>query len=186
MYRLFVAIDLPDSIKAELDMLEVGMPGINWVSEEQRHLTLRFIGEVDGEAFREIKAALREVEVEPFDLLLEGVGHFPPRGQPTVLWAGVEKNESLIRLRNKIENTIVQLGFEAEKRKFSPHITLARLRNAPLPAIGAFITRHAQFKTEPFDITEFQLFSSQLTSKGPIYTVEEVYSLLDDDDEEDF
>lgn len=183
MYRLFVAIDLPEHIKAELDMLEIGMPGANWVAEEQRHITLRFIGEVDGSTMREIKSALQDIEVEPFDLLLEGVGHFPPRGTPTVLWAGIEKHETLIRLRNKIENTIVQLGFEPEKRKFSPHITLARLRNAPIQAIGAFLTQHAQFKTEPFDVTEFQLFSSQLTPKGPIYTIEETYSLLDSEED---
>jgi RNA 2',3'-cyclic 3'-phosphodiesterase len=185
MHRLFVAIDLPDHIKAELDMMEVGMPGVNWVSEESRHITLFFIGEVDGGLYREIQNALYDVTIDPFDLVLEGVGHFPPRGEPTVLWVGVEKNESLIRLRNRVENALVGLGIEPDKRKYAPHVTLARLRNAPISGIGAFLTRHAQFKTEPFDVTEFQLFSSKLTSKGAVYTVEEVYSLEEPEDEDD-
>ncbi len=182
MTRLFVAIDLPPALKAALIGLGGGVPGANWVDEEGMHLTLRFIGEVDGLLFRDIRQALGDVLVDPFDLVLEGVGTFPPRGTPTVLWAGVEKHETLLSLKHKIDGTLASLGIEPEGRKYSPHITLARLKDAPMSHLGDFLVQHARLKTEPFEVNEFHLFSSTLTSNGPIYEIEETYSLLDDED----
>lgn len=180
MYRLFVAIELPEWVKAELSGLSFGLPNTNWVPDEQLHLTLRFIGEVDKVQFEEIAQALTEVQLDPFDLVLEGVGTFPPRGTPTVLWVGVEKSEPLLQLRRRVDSALNQAGVPPEGRKFSPHITLARLKDAPMSRLGPFLTGHALYKLEPFEIEEFHLFSSQLTSKGAIHTLEETYSLLED------
>ncbi len=177
MYRLFVALDLPETIKAHLASLSFGLPGANWVDDEQIHLTLRFIGEVDRFLFDDIRKSLAEVVLDPFDLVLEEVGYFQKRGQPQVLWAGVEKNEPLLQLRRKIENALIQSGLPPEGRKFDPHITLARLKDTPMSRLTEYLVQHFRFKTEPFDVTEFTLFSSVLTSKGSIYQVEEVYSL---------
>lgn len=179
MYRLFVAIELPEWVKAELSGLSFGLPNANWVPDEQLHLTLRFIGEVDKVQFEEIAQALTEVQLDPFDLVLEGIGTFPPRGTPRVLWVGVEKSEPLLQLRHRVDSALGQAGVPPEGRKFSPHITLARLKDAPMSRLGPFLTGHALFKLEPFEIEEFHLFSSQLTSKGAIHTLEETYSLLD-------
>ena len=179
MYRLFVAIELPEWVKAELSGLSFGLPGAHWVPDDQLHLTLRFIGEVDKIQFEEIAQALTEVQLDPFDLALEGVGTFPPRGTPTVLWVGLEKSEPLGQLRRRVESALQQAGVQPEGRKFSPHITLARLKNAPMNRLGEFLTGHALFKLAPFDVEEFHLFSSQLTSKGAIHTLEATYSLLD-------
>src|SRR4051794_16389924 len=110
MYRLFVAIDLPETVKSQLSLITVGIPGARWVPDDQFHLTLRFIGEVDGVLYRDIKKALFDVNVEPFWLAINGLGYFPPRGRPNVLWGGVEKNDLLTRLRNKTESMLVQLG----------------------------------------------------------------------------
>ncbi|HEX2912294.1 MAG TPA: RNA 2',3'-cyclic phosphodiesterase [Chloroflexia bacterium] len=178
MYRLFVAIDLPESVRAMLSRLCFGVPGARWTPDEQFHLTLRFIGEADPLLYRDIKKALGEVFVDPFELTLKGVGHFPPRGRPNVLWVGIEKNETLVKLRNRVENALVQTGVEPEGRKFSPHITLARLKDTPINRVGDFLTENALFQAGPFPVNEFYLYSSVLTSKGAHHTVEETYSLL--------
>ena len=88
MHRLFVAIDTPENIRAQLEALLSGVPGARWVTSDQLHLTLRFVGEVDGPTFRDIADALGGVEEEAFELALKGVGHFPPRGKAKILWAG--------------------------------------------------------------------------------------------------
>jgi 2'-5' RNA ligase len=180
MYRLFVAIDLPESLKAQLALIGTGIPGARWVPEDQLHLTLRFIGEVDGLLYRDIKKALFDVNMEPFPLALKGVGTFPPRGQPNVLWVGLEKSDPLLRLQHKIENMLRQAGVEPEGRKFSPHITLARLKDTPMSRLGNFLQGHALFQTTPFEVTEFYLYSSTLSSKGATHYKEETYPLEGD------
>ena len=95
MPRLFIAIDLPDTIKKNLETMFFGIPGARWVAPDQIHLTVRFIGDVDGALYLDIKNELEEVSISPFDIRLKGVGHFPPRGMPRVLWVGLDKNESL-------------------------------------------------------------------------------------------
>ncbi len=177
MNRLFVAIDLPETLKADLSLLGSGVPGARWVSDDQLHLTLCFIGEVDGLLYRDIKKALFDVNTEPFLLTLKGVGTFPPRGQPTVLWVGLEKSEPLLRLQRKVQSMLQQVGIEPEGRKYSPHITLARLTDTPISRLADFLTGNALYQAEPFEVTEFQLYSSVLSSHGPTYYIEETYPL---------
>ncbi len=126
--RLFVAIDPPQQIRDHLALLCCGLPGARWTPPEQFHLTLSFIGEVDGSTFLDIREALAEISVPQFSLQLQGVGFFPPRGQPRVIWAGIEKSEPLHLLQRKITTRLFQRGLEPDNRKFSPHITLARLQ----------------------------------------------------------
>ncbi|MDW7771319.1 MAG: RNA 2',3'-cyclic phosphodiesterase [Desulfobulbaceae bacterium] len=177
MPRLFVAIDLPSSIRKQLSALCCGLPGARWITPEQMHLTLRFIGEVDGREFRLIREALAELCCASFSLRLKDIGFFPPRGNPRVLWVGVHKNEQLIQLRNRIESVLVRTGLEPEGRKFSPHITLARLRNTPGLRIGAYLAHNSLFVTEEFQVMEFLLYSSVLNDKGAKHYVEEAYPL---------
>lgn len=177
MYRLFVAIDFPEKIKKDLSAFCYGIPGAKWVQEEQLHLTLRFIGEVDGGTCKDITEALGKIEANIFSLKIKGFGFFPPRKAPRVLWAGVEKNDALVLLRNRVESELVKLGLEPEHRKFSAHITLARLRNTPLVKITNFLAGNSLFATKSFPVTEFHLYSSVLTPKGAIHQIEASYPL---------
>jgi RNA 2',3'-cyclic 3'-phosphodiesterase len=177
--RLFVSLELPDLVKQTLGALCNDVPGARWALPEQIHLTLRFIGEVDGLGFQDVGDALASVRAVPFDLVLRGVGHFPPRGEPRMLWAGVEKSESLLLLHDRVESALVRVGIERERRKFAPHVSLARLRATPARAVASFLARNALFRTDPIAIEEFHLVSSQLTSKHAVYRNEASYLLGD-------
>jgi 2'-5' RNA ligase len=177
MPRLFIAVDPPGTIKKNLETMSFGIPGARWIAPEQLHLTVRFIGDVDGAMFHDIRNILEEVTISPFEIQLKGVGHFPPRGKPRVIWAGLENSESLQVLRKKIDSALVKIGLEPEGRKYSPHITLARLKNTPLQKIANFLSGNGLFSQEPFQVLDFKLYSSTLTPKGAVHTVERIYSL---------
>lgn len=177
MTRLFVAIDLPDDVKEQLDTLSHGLPGARWVRDRQFHLTLRFLGAVEGPAERTVAEALRSVRCEPFTLQLRGVGHFPPRGNPRVLWAGVERCASLLELHRQVEKYVRRAGLGPEDRKFAAHVTLARLNGTPLPRVLAFLAAHAGLQSPPIQVERFDLFSSVLAGEGSLHTVEESYPL---------
>ena len=176
MYRLFAAIDLPPDVAAQLQGLCCGVPGARWVQPEQMHLTLRFIGEVDGGVFRDIKDGLAGIKAPGFSLQVKGLGFFPPRKTPRVLWAGISPVEEVNTLRNRIENRLIGMGLEPEGRKYSPHITLARLHDTPPARLGRFLAGNSLLATEPFLVSEFHLYSSELTSKGAFHTIEMSYS----------
>lgn len=178
MYRLFAAIDLPPDIVAQLQGLCCGVPGAKWVQPEQMHLTLRFIGAVDGGIFRDIKEGLGTIQVAPFSMQVKGLGVFPPRKSPRVLWAGIAPVEPVSGLRNRIETLLVGMGLAPEGRKYSPHITLARLHNPPLVRLSRFLAGNALFASQEFAVKEFHLYSSELTPKGAFHTIEASYPLL--------
>lgn len=176
--RLFVAIDPPDDIRMLLAELCCGLPDARWTPPEQLHLTLSFIGEVSGSAFLDIKEALAAIQAAPLTLRLQGVGFFPPRGQPRVVWAGIAKNDPLAVLQRKITTRLFALGFEPENRKFSPHITLARLQYTPPSRVGRYLEEHGLFSSAEFSVRQFLLYSSVLGRKGATHTVEQTYSLI--------
>ncbi len=177
MYRLFVAIDLPQAIQSELSSFCFGVPGARWVVDDQLHLTIHFIGEVDGSMFADIKEALAEIVFEPFTLELQGVGHFPPRKAPKVLWVGVKSNESLNCMKGKIDAQLRRLGMVSERRKFFPHITVARLKNTPKDKVAMFLAENNLYKCASIPVSEFHLYSSMLSSKGAIHSLECSYQL---------
>jgi len=179
MPRLFIAVDLPEAIRKNLASMSFGIPGAKWVAPEQMHLTVRFIGEVDGALFHDIKETLEGISYGPFSLHLKGVGFFPPRGAPRVLWVGLEKSEPLQALKKKIDLALFRVGVEPDNRKFSPHITLARLKNSPVQKIANFLSGNGLFSQEPFQVEDFKLYSSILSSKGAYHKVERVYSSTD-------
>jgi RNA 2',3'-cyclic 3'-phosphodiesterase len=180
MLRLFVALDPPESARLSLARLCNGVPGAKWVPPEQFHLTLRFIGEVDESTFADISDALATISVAPFSLRLRGVGHFPPRGAPRVLWAGVDDGAPTMRLHTKIETRLQRLGLAPDSRKFAPHVTLARLKNAHLGKVRNFLAQHALFASETFVVPEFHLYSSRLGASDAVHHVEATYPLVAD------
>lgn len=177
MTRLFIAIDFPQEIKGMLARLCLGLPGARWTPEDQLHLTLRFIGEVDGGVFLDIREALHSLKASPLELTLKGVGFFPPRKQPRILWVGIDKNDPLQLLKKRLDSTLSPLGLEPEKRKFSPHITLARLKNTPLTRLTQYLAGNNLFCTPAVAIRQFQLYSSVLTAKGAVHELQATYEL---------
>ena len=179
--RLFAAITLPDEINDELEVFASGLPGARWSPAERRHLTVRFIGEVDGLVYQDVVAALEQVHVPRFDIALRGVGHFPPRGAPKSLWAGVEESEPLRHLYRRVDRVLVEAGLEPERRKYVPHVTLARLNGTPTSRVAAYLSANALYRSRPFSVQGFSLFSSQLFEHGPEYTLEATYTLPEGD-----
>jgi 2'-5' RNA ligase len=175
--RLFVAVPLPEMIRTQLQLLCGGLPGVRWVPPENFHITLRFIGEVDGGVFHDIDASLAGIRAPRFSLALSGVGHFG-NGRIRSLWAGVTKEPALHHLHGKVESAIVRAGLPAEGKKYAPHVTLARPK-APPPVnkLQSFLAANSLFKTPPFEVTQFTLFSSFLGSESANYRPEGEYEL---------
>jgi RNA 2',3'-cyclic 3'-phosphodiesterase len=177
MPRLFVAIDLPEEVRNTIADIGRELPGARRVPREQLHLTLRFIGEVDDGTFKAVRTALAEVKGTSFPLALGGVGHFPPGRHPRVLWVGVAESSTLLELQRGVELALTGVGIPPEERRFSPHLTLARLKDTPPGPVAALEERFRDFGAGPFTVTEFHLYSSALTRAGAIHTREGTYPL---------
>ena len=141
-----------EQIRDDITATYMALPGARWTSEAQLHLTLRFIGDVQGDKAESIRAALRQTGGQPFTLRVEKVGFFPPRRDPRILWVGLSENEELMRLQARIERSLVSLGLEADGRKFHAHITVARLDDTPPHKVAEWVANHSLFKTEPFAV----------------------------------
>jgi len=177
MIRLFCAIDLPDPLKQRLSLLMGGVPGAKWVAPENLHVTLSFIGEVAEDRMADIDDALARVRAAPFDLTLAGMGSFQRGREVTAIWAGLERSEPLMDLQARVEQSLAREGFPSERRKYSPHVTLARLKGASDARVAAYIAANNLFRAPPFRVEDFVLFSSFLSSSGSIYTPEAEYPL---------
>ncbi len=180
MHRLFIAIDMPPAVNQSLIGLCQGVSGAKWADISHFHLTLRFIGDADDGLMRDIELALAEIEAPAFELALNGVGYFPPRGPAKILWAGIEPEGLPTRLRDQVVAALGVLGLEPERRKFAPHITLARFKRGAAPGqVAEFLSRHALFRTEPFAVNQFHLYSSLLRPDGALHRIEASYPLVD-------
>jgi RNA 2',3'-cyclic 3'-phosphodiesterase len=175
--RLFVGLDLPWSLRERLALLSGGIPGARWVPAENFHITLRFIGEVAAHQAEEIDLALASLRARGFSLSLTGVGTFDKAGRPIALWVGVERNPQLDLLQSKIETACQRVGLEPERRRFAPHVTLARLDNAVQAKLAAFVQANNLFRAEPVPVEHFTLFSSRLGKEASVYTAEVEYAL---------
>ncbi len=176
MHRLFVAIELPPSVRDRLLSIMGGISGARWQTDEQLHLTLRFIGEVDRHLASDIHAALRSVHFPRFEISLNNLGTFDRRGQPEVVWAGVTPHEQLKLLHKKVDQALVRVGVEPDRRAYMPHITIARLPRGAGP-VGSLVERSGGVGGPPFPVAQFCLYESRLTPDGPIYTVAGLYDL---------
>jgi 2'-5' RNA ligase len=176
--RLFVGIALPEDVRFRLSLLCAGLPNVRWVPPENLHVTLRFIGEVDGGVMQDVDAALAGVRAPQFSLSLAGVGHFGNGGHVRVIWAGIEKSPALQHLRDKVESAVVRAGVPPEGQKFSPHITLARPKTSPPTAkLRDFLAHNNLFRTPAFEVTHFTLYQSFTGREGSTYRAEHSYEL---------
>lgn len=169
MPRLFVAVPLPEAVSQRLAALAGGVPGARWVPDRNMHVTLRFIGDVDGREAADIAVTLAEVEGAAFELAVDGVDIFGNRRDARILYAGVAPRDPLKRLRDKIETALQRQGLAAEERKFHPHVTLARLRGAPPDRIGRFLEANGLLMSPAFPVDEFILFDSIRGNDGAVY-----------------
>ena len=168
MHRLFVAIRPPEAIRDLLIDAMDDSPDFRWQDDEQLHLTLRFIGEVERPVADDLAGALGRVRADRFDLRVNGVGRFEQRNSGA-LWAGVEPREPIAALSAKVERVCQQAGLESEHRAFHPHITLARWKGRRSREVADFLERHRALKSQPFEVTEFALFESRLSRHGAHY-----------------
>ena len=160
--RLFVGIPLPEDVRARLGELKGGLLGARWVEPENLHLSLRFIGEVPGGDEADIDEALATIEAPGFPLALSELGFFDRRRRVHAVWAGIRMSEPMVRLRAKVEQTLVRLGHEPEHRKFKLHVTLARMKNDSAADVSRYLEAHNGFSTGPFDVGCFTLYRSHL------------------------
>ncbi len=175
MHRLFVAIRPPREIREHLLDVMGGVQNARWQDDDQLHLTLRFIGEVDRHQAQDIAAAIASLRHNPFRIALSGVGSFGRLGKGA-LWAGVTPHDELKALHKKLDQSLMRVGIAPEKRAYHPHITLARLSRSAGPADG-FVQRWSGLSSLPFDVDGICLYESRLGSEGASYNVVERYRL---------
>jgi 2'-5' RNA ligase len=175
MHRLFVAIRPPREIRELLLGIMGAVQNARWQDDEQLHLTLRFIGEVDGHQAEDIAAALGALHHQRFDISVSGVGKFERRGKGA-LWAGVSPHDQLKSLHKKVDQACLRAGLEPDERAYHPHITLARLGPNTGPA-EPFIERWAGLSSTSFTVDNICLFESRLGSEGANYTIAQRYPL---------
>lgn len=167
--RLFIAIEIPDDLKKQISCLQVEIPGARWVPAEQIHLTLAFLGEVEESVVEPLNTELALIPRHEFKLCFSGTGCFPKCHRPRVLWIGVELNPRLNELAALVHKAVRVCGIPQEDRRFSPHITLARLKLPESRQSDAFLDRHEKLKFTPFPVREFTLFQSRLTQQGAVH-----------------
>ena len=174
--RLFVALQPSEPARAALSKLADEIARVQWTPREQLHLTLRFVGTVSPTQTQKIEQALARVRVRPFLLDLEGVGGFPPRGHPTVLWAAVRSHPFLHQLRQQVDDLLLTTGVPFELKPFVPHFTLGRCREAP-PGVAHWLKRHRDFVGPAWPVDAFYLMSSELLSAGAVHRVVQKFPL---------
>lgn len=169
MQRLFVAIEPPEPIRAQLLLLMGGLPKARWQSEDQLHLTVRFIGAVDRHQARDCEAALAGLSHPSFSLQLSGLGAFSRRGEGSSLWVGLKPDAPLHTLFNKVNRALVRVGVPLETRAYTPHITLARFSREGPQKLEPFVTGVGGVTSPPFTVEELTLYESHLTSDRAYY-----------------
>jgi RNA 2',3'-cyclic 3'-phosphodiesterase len=175
-HRLFIAIHPPDTVRDMLIDAMEGLEGARWLGEDQLHLTLRFVGEVDSPAANDLAAALGRIGGEPFELRIVGAGVFDRRGMPSAIWARVLPSAALEALRQKVERACDSAGLGRETRRFTPHITLARLGRSS-GDIGGWLATHGNLAAGPWRIESFGLYESRLGREGAHYEAVAAYPL---------
>ncbi|WEX88837.1 RNA 2',3'-cyclic phosphodiesterase [Sinorhizobium garamanticum] len=176
MPRLFTALEIPRNAAMSLSLLRGGLPGARWIDVENYHITLRFIGDVDGRTADEIVERLDRIERPEFQLQLTGTGAFGSK-KPHSVWAGVSNEPEMFALQAEIERICQRLGLSSDPRKFTPHVTLARLRSSRVEDVVNYLSGRGDFLTSPFTVSRFVLLSSRDSVGGGPYLTEEVFPL---------
>jgi 2'-5' RNA ligase len=178
MPRLFSGIEVPQAVAERLSLLRAGLPGARWIDPANYHLTLRFLGDVDGATARDFTLALGEIAAAPFELRLDALGSFGG-GKPRAIFASLAPSPDLDALQRAHERAAREVGLPPEPRNYKPHVTLARLKGARADAVAAYLGRQGAIMSEAFGVTRFVVFSSRNSVGGGPYVVEAAYPLED-------
>jgi 2'-5' RNA ligase len=176
MPRLFTGLEIPASVAQSLAMMRGGLPGARWIDQENYHLTLRFIGDIDDALAREIAGLLGRVQRGTFELRLDGLLSFGGR-KPRAVVAAASPVAPLMELQAEHERLLQRLGLEPEGRKYTPHVTLARLRDSSSHDVADYLATRHPFRPPPFRVSRFVLYSSRASVGGGPYVVEAAYPL---------
>jgi 2'-5' RNA ligase len=176
MPRLFTALEVPSDIAFSLSLLRGGLPGARWVDPENYHITLRFIGDIDQPTADEIIGALTQVDRPRFDLSLESLDALGSRKAQAIV-ASVKRSSALSELQAEHERIIQRIGLEPERRRYRPHVTIARMKGASEADIASYLALRGNFRTPSFPVGRFVLLSSRASKGGGPYLVEEAYPL---------
>jgi 2'-5' RNA ligase len=176
MPRLFTGLELPAEIGQSLSMLRGGLPGARWIDPENYHLTLRFIGDIDDAMAHEIEMMLARVRRRGFQLRIDGLSSFGGR-KPRAVVASVAPTPDVMELQAEHERLMQRVGLEPEGRKYTPHVTLARLRDTSSLQVADYLTSRGAYRSAPFEVSRFVLFSSRASTGGGPYVVEAAYPL---------
>lgn len=175
--RLFVAVDLDEKIRDSIYKVAERLSklsGLKLVEKENLHITLMFLGEVSEAKVDLIKEKLSEIKFDPFEISFKGIGFFPPKGNPRVVWIGIENGEDKLKyLANEVSEKLKKLGFKRDK-EFSAHVTIARVKRR----VSGLKELLSEFENEVFGsmvVDKFKLKRSILKHTGPIYTDIEVF-----------
>ncbi len=176
MPRLFTGVEIPPDIGQSLDLLRGGLPGARWITPDNYHLTLRFIGDVDDLVAHEVASLLGRVKRGAFELHLQGLMSFGGR-KPRAVVATAAPAQALLDVQAEHERLMQRIGLEPEGRKYIPHVTLARLRDSSSRDVAEYLAARGLFRTPPFPVSRFVLFSSRASVGGGPYVVEASYPL---------
>jgi 2'-5' RNA ligase len=176
MPRLFTGLEIPQDVGFELAMMRGGVRGARWIEPDAYHITLRFIGDIGDRLAHDIAHELDGVTSPAFAMRLKGVGAFGGR-KPRAIYAGMAECRELMRLQAAHERLLQRLGLEAEGRKYSPHVTLARLNGADPASVQTYVASHSLYCSRPIEVARFVLFSSRPSRGGGPYAIEESYML---------
>jgi 2'-5' RNA ligase len=176
MPRLFTGLEIPPSVARSLAMMRGGLPGARWIDPENYHLTLRYIGDIDDALANEIAGMLGRIHRGPFEMRLDGLLAFGGR-KPRAVVAAATPVAPLMELQAEQDRMLQRLGLEPEGRKYTPHVTLARLRDSSSHEVADFLAARGYFRSATFEVSRFVLFSSRASVGGGPYLVEEAYPL---------
>jgi 2'-5' RNA ligase len=179
MPRLFTGLEIPSALAQSLAILRGGLPGARWIDPENYHMTLRFIGDVDDAVAHEVASVLGRVRRRTFELRVEDLKSFGGR-KPRAVVATLGPVQALMELQAEHERLMQRVGLEPDGRKYTPHITLARLRESSSRQVADYLALRAPFRSAPFMVSRFVLFSSRMSVGGGPYVVEAAYPLMDD------
>jgi 2'-5' RNA ligase len=174
MPRLFTGLEIPQDVAQTLSMLRGGLPGARWIDPHNYHVTLRFIGDVDDGDAREVASLLGRVRRGPFELRLDGLTSFGGK-KPRAVVATVAPSPALMEAQAEQERLMQRIGLEPEGRKYTPHVTLARLRDSSSRDVAEYLSARGLFRTPTFRVSSFVLFSSRASVGGGPYVVEASY-----------
>ena len=176
MPRLFTAIEIPADVTRMLTFMRGGLPGARWIDAENYHLTLRFIGDIDVTVAQDVASMLDRVNRSAFELRLDGLSSFGGR-KPRALVANVAPSQALLELQAELDRLMQRVGLPPEGRKYTPHVTLARLRDSSSRQVAEYLSERGYFRSAPFRVERFVLYSSRASVGGGPYVVEEAYPL---------